>query len=519
MYARYASAVALFSIAISLAPDAHGQGARSTANSQPAAPSADVDSNDLAVLPVELPLPTPAEVVKRLEDAELRIQTLEERLRSKDREGQEIKQTNADGDLRIGGLLGPDPEIAIAASMANQGAAADKFKDKKWYEKFGVRGYTQFRINEDVEDDDSAPAHHVGDRSVGDNQSFLIRRARLILSGDVHERLFVYLQPDFAVTTPGSSDGTHFTQIRDWYGDLYLSADKVHRLRVGQSKVPYGWENLQSSSNRVPYDRNDAFNSATRNERDLGVFYYYTPEWAQTFFKDVLDKGLKGSGNYGLFGIGAYNGQGGSLLEQNDNLHVAARATWPMCFDCGQIAEVGIQGYTGEYVVLSSQIRAQGAGAAIRPTGTLETGDNDGHLDERLGASFILYPQPIGLQAEWTVGRGPELNQAQTAVEEGSLYGGYVMLIYKIDDCCGTLIPFARWNYYQGGYKSERNAPSVDISDVEFGVEWQFNPAMELTLGYTLADRTNTTAFNQVGVVPYQQFEGSLFRLQFQINY
>lgn len=42
---------------------------------------------------------------------------------------------------------------------------------------------------------------------------------------------------------------------------------------------------------------------------------------------------------------------------------------------------------------------------------------------------------------------------------------------------------------------------------------------MELTLGYTLADRTNTTAVDTVGVVPYQQFDGSLFRLQFQINY
>ena len=58
---------------------------------------------------------------------------------------------------------------------------------------------------------------------------------------------------------------------------------------------------MQSSSNRLSLDRNDAFNSAARNERDLGVFYYWTPKSAQDFFKYTVDEGLKGSGNYGLF--------------------------------------------------------------------------------------------------------------------------------------------------------------------------------------------------------------------------
>jgi phosphate-selective porin len=45
-------------------------------------------------------------------------------------------------------------------------------------------------------------------------------------------------------------------------------------LRVGQSKVPFGFENLQSSQNRLTLDRNDALNSAVANERDLGAFFY-----------------------------------------------------------------------------------------------------------------------------------------------------------------------------------------------------------------------------------------------------
>lgn len=157
-----------------------------------------------------------------------------------------------------------------------------KEEKKAWYEKVNLRGYAQFRYNSlTFMTDDSAPANYAGDSSIGSDQEFLIRRARLIFYGDVSDHLYLYFQPDFASTPDGSTNGILFAQIRDWYGDVYVDKEKVHRFRVGQSKIPYGWENLQSSQNRLPLDRNDAFNSATRNERDLGVFYYWTPTWAQ----------------------------------------------------------------------------------------------------------------------------------------------------------------------------------------------------------------------------------------------
>jgi hypothetical protein len=394
-------------------------------------------------------------------------------------------------------------------------------KEKKWFEKYTIRGYAQFRYNEILSREEfSAPPQYVGDRSVAEDQTFLIRRARLIISGDVSDHLGIYLQPDFASTPNGSVDAIEFTQIRDWYGDCFIDKTKVHRIRVGQSKIPYGWENMQSSSNRLPLDRNDALNSAARNERDLGIFYYWTPEPAQEFFTGVIDKGLKGSGNYGVFGIGAYAGQGGSLAEQNDDLHFISRFTLPVEFCDGQLAEYGIQAYTGQYSVIGSNIRALGAGPSIIPDGTVERGNRRGFLDERVAWSYVWYPQPLGFQSEWTVGRGPALNAAQTALEERALYGGYAMTMYKYDTCChGTLIPFARWNYFKGGYKSERNAPFSMINEWEMGLEWQFNKQMELVSMYTLTDRTNTTAINQAGVTSYRQFDGDFLRFQFQINY
>jgi hypothetical protein len=410
-----------------------------------------------------------------------------------------------------------DPSIITVDQQTRRtGSARDE--PKKWYDRLSIRGYAQFRINE-VLDQEGAPAQYVGDRSVGDNQNFLIRRARVIISGDVSDHMYVYLQPDFASSVSGSSaDVNQFCQIRDWYGDLYLDSEKVFRFRLGQSKVPYGWENMQSSSNRLPLDRADGLNSAVRNERDLGFFFYWTPEYAQDLFKFVLDEGLKGSGNYGVFGVGLYNGQGGSFNEQNENLHVVTRLTVPWQFESGQVMEVGVQAYSGEYAVLSSTIDPPGAPGPGRPLGTLEQGTRD-ILDERVGGTFVWYPQPFGVQVEWNVGRGPGLNDAQTEVVDRPLTGGYAMVNYRhVTDCWGTFFPFLRYQYYKGGYKAERNAPFSEISDWEAGVEWQLNPQMEFTMQYTATDRTNTVA-QPSPELSYQQFVGDLLRLQFQINY
>lgn len=460
------------------------------------------------------------EVLARLSEAEATIARLKEQLGVQELPPQE--------DETFFGFLGDqwrmrgDPELELVNYSTSSAMLADP-KPKKWYEKYTLRGYTQFRINDVLsKEDGSFPPHHVGDRSISPNQAFFIRRARLILAGDVSEHMYIYLQPDFAVQTPGSTDGTHFLQLRDWYADLYFDKTKIYRVRVGQSKVPYGWENLQSSSNRIALDRSDSFNSSVRNERDLGAFFYWTPTWAQDFFKDVLDMGLKGSGNYGVFGIGVHNGQGGSLAEQNENLHVVTRLTLPHVFENGQHMEVGVQAYSGRYTVLSTPISRLGVGAPQAPAGTFNgtTGNIEGLADQRVGGTFVWYPQPLGFQTEWNAGIGPALNAAQNAVEVRSVRGGYAMMMYRLEtDDRGDFFPFLRWNYFEGGYRSERNAPYAEIREWETGCEWQLNPQMELTLGYTLTDRTNTTAINQTNRLSYGQFEGSLLRVQFQINY
>lgn len=200
--------------------------------------------------------------------------------------------------------------------------------DEKWFNKINVRGYTQMRFNQPLTGDRASgdpELRSVGDGFIGNNQGFGLRRVRLVFSGDMNDYISLYLQPDFATT----NGDLHFAQLRDAYADIAFDKAHEYRIRAGQSKVPFGWENLQSSQNRLTLDRADALNSAVPSERDLGLFAYWSPEDVQKLWKSLSKKGLKTSGDYGVLGIGAYNGQGVNKAEANDNQYLVAHSTYP----------------------------------------------------------------------------------------------------------------------------------------------------------------------------------------------
>jgi phosphate-selective porin len=378
--------------------------------------------------------------------------------------------------------LGPTPEIKPEFKMPS-----------KWYDRINLRGYTQVRFNR-LGNPDSAVVSPQGDKSIGGNNSFFIRRARLIFYGDVAENVSIYIQPDFA-STPEGATSNNFGQLRDLYADIYVDEAREFRFRVGQSKVPYGFENMQSSQNRLALDRNDALNSAVKDERELGVFFYWAPAEIRKRFKHLVDSGLKGSGDYGVVGVGTYNGQNPNKAEQNRDLHTVARLTYPWEFANGQIVETSVQAYMGRYGVTT------GTGTALLPV-------EPDYLDQRWAASLIYYPQPFGFQAEYNAGVGPRLNEAQTNVEQGDVEGGYAQIMYKYRN----FVPFARWQYYKGGRKHDVNAPFQDMRETELGLEYELNKALEFTAMYTWTDRNTATK-------PYPVRSTNLIRLQAQINY
>jgi hypothetical protein len=368
---------------------------------------------------------------------------------------------------------------------------------KKWFESINIRGYAQIRYNGLLQTNEDLGCEQC-DRSWGGDNGFFIRRMRVIIFGQISPRVYLYVQPDFA-SAPSSST-LHFAQLRDAYFDLGLDKNNEFRLRLGQSKVPYGFENMQSSQNRMPLDRADALNSAVSNERDLGVFFYYAPAKIRKRYSSLVNDGLKGSGDYGVFGLGIYNGQTANKPELNSNRHIVTRLSYPFEWK-KQIFEPGIQAYKGDFTLSTL-------------TSGVKTNLTKTYLDERVGGTFVLYPKPFGILAEYNVGTGPEFDKLADSITNQRLHGGFITASYKVDFKGQTLIPFVRYQKYDGGKKHELDARSYEVEELEIGAEWQPNKNFELVVMYTMSSRRYEDYAKQNN---YQR--GNLLRIQAQVNF
>lgn len=368
----------------------------------------------------------------------------------------------------------------------------------KWYERMGIRGYSQLRYSE-AGSQSGAVLEVPSDRSVNAHETFVLRRGRVVISGDVADHLSLYAQTDFA-GSPGAGDFA--LQMRDLYGDVWLDRAKAYRVRVGQSKVPFGFVNLQSSSNRAAMERPDALNSAVEGERDLGAALMWESATAKQRFRELGNARFKGSGDYGVLSAGIYSGQGLNRSDLNGHPHVFARAAYPFKTSGGQYYELGVQAYRGRFVVPTAAVTA--GGVSFTPSQ-----DTRGTLDERLAFTAILYPQPFGIEAEWNVGKGPQLSPDYRTIGRDTLQGGYVQVSYAGRSAVGNWLPFARWQYFDGARKFGRNAPVSEVNEVDFGVEFARWAEVELVGMYTRTiRRTRTSTFpygltrdaNRVGI-------------------
>ncbi|MFN4950618.1 MAG: porin [Flavobacteriales bacterium] len=387
--------------------------------------------------------------------------------------------------------------LLLAIRVSAQTTKDSIQKSEKWYDKIQIRGYAQVRYNGLLQTNEDLECEQC-DKSWGGDNDFFIRRMRLIFYGQLSSRVYFYVQPDFASSS--STTALHFGQLRDAYFDVGIDEKSQFRFRIGQSKVPYGFENMQSSQNRLPLDRADALNSAVSNERDLGLFFYWAPTNKRKLFSSLVSSGLKGSGDYGVFGIGVYNGQTANRPELNANKHIVTRVSYP--FEVKkQILELGVQAYTGKVTLASTSSGVNYAEDKL-------------YDDQRVAGTFVLYPKPFGILAEYTVGRGPQFDKTLDSITTQRLHGGYVTASYKLDFKNNTLIPFVRYQVYHGGKKHELDARSYDVQDLEIGAEWQMTKYFELVVMYTMSSRRFEDFVNQEN---YQR--GNLLRIQAQVNF
>lgn len=390
-----------------------------------------------------------------------------------------------------------------------------------WYETLKIDGYTQVRHTEQLNDAAYLTGGLPADRSVDPNQSLIIRRGRFKISGDIG-RVYLYSQFDLAGSVDSGS-GTFGLSTRDLYADVALDDAKEHRIRVGISKVPYGFVNLQSSQNRLTMERAEALNSAVEGERDQGIYYMWADSDSRTLFKNLVKEGLKGSGDYGVFAAGFYSGAGLNRADNNGEVHSVIRFSKPWVAASGQMYEAGLGAYAGRFKVTTDLTTGTGLPGGVSKS-TLESNIDavdkrslaDGFNDRRASAHFIMYPQPWGIEAEWTTGQGPQLNDARTSIGQSHLNGGYVLLNYRHKyGEQSEFLPFVRWNYFDGARKFAKNAPKLVVNELDLGFEWQWRKEVELSLQYTLSDERSNTSTAMPTVI-----SGSRrVALQLQFNY
>ena len=384
----------------------------------------------------------------------------------------------------------------------------DAHLSDKWYERIKMRGYIQTRFYGILGDGDRPGYHQPNDSGIANvTASIGIRRGRIVFSGDVTDHLYLYLQTDMQAGV-GTSTAL---QARDVYGDISLDPAREFRFRIGLTKVPYAFSNLQSSQNRYALERPDALNSGVEGERDLGAYFIWAPYEIRNRFKDLVKMGLRGSGDYGVFNFGVYNGQGINNRDLNGDVHYIARLAYPFEFPNGQFLEVGASYYSGRYVPTTSTM---GAFAAPTVVG------GGGVRDRRMAINAILYPQPFGLEAEWTWGEGPQLSDDLRSISAQSLNGGFVQAVYRhVFSNQAQLLPFVRWNYFDGARKFATNAPKTNVNEIAVGFEYIPYPELEISLMYARGSRTNTTDNPAGAGARYRDVDYSYLGLQAQINF
>lgn len=440
--------------------------------------------------PKSAPAASAPVLAKRLEQTESKVQNLESTLLNTRGQIEELTRVSDN----------TSPSTMSKADL-------DALLSDKWYERVKLRGYFQTRFVGILGDDDTPGYHQPNDSTIAnDTAGFGIRRGRIVFSGDVTDQVFLYLQTDFMA----SVGGTNALQARDVYADVSLDPAREFRVRVGLSKVPYGFSNMQSSQNRYALERPDAINSAIEGERDAGAYFIWAPYHIRNRFKDLVKMGLRGSGDYGVVNLGVFNGQGINNADRNGTPHYIAHVAWPFEFDNGQILEVGASAFTGRYVPSTAAIAGVGTPAF----------DTRGSRDERVAVNAILYPQPFGIETEWTWGREPTLSQDMRTIASDTTSGGYVQAVYRhVFPDQSELLPFVRWQTFDGARKFAANAPRNRVNEVALGVEYIPYPEVELTLMYATGTRTNTTDNPAVAGPRYRDVNYHYLGIQAQINF
>ncbi len=345
---------------------------------------------------------------------------LHERLDNIEKELADIKDqlnqpgaNNADLAKRVDEL-----EKTVTDLKAQAGGKATAPAKPSWVDKLKVSGYGQIRFEDGNNDPD------VGSQTVPTKDTsfskFTLRRIRPRIEGQVNERA------GFAVELDATEGGVVLT---DAFGFYKLDHDGDFTLYTGQRNVPFGLDTPRSDSNRPTFEKIEILRRMIPNDRDLGAWVQYSPTEKKDLFNTMKSK-FGTEGDYGMFTVGVFNGQGRDTAEANINKTVSARFAYPFMIG-DRYAEVGASMFNGMFTTSTKEFP-----------------------DKLHGLHAILPPQPFGVEGEWYTGEtcGSDVNgwAAQGSFKDNNNDTFYVrrdiMNGYE-KASTPTLNNFRRWTY------------------------------------------------------------------------
>lgn len=347
--------------------------------------------------------------------------------------------------------------VLADTTPAQTNTEAPKPVKKQWFDTIKMGGYVQGRWQyyPDAEDSES--------------NEFLLRRARIKISANPTDDTYAEVEVDL-----GESKVEARSIFLDW--TFVNNNDARAWVRIGQSKVPFGFETPQSSSVRLPLERNWLARWTFPGERDTGIVGFYTRNADKELF-EAAKKSNYGTGDYGNFALGIYNGQGANKSEENSKKTIVARVAKPFMlnlFDNETYAELGASYWNGDYT----------------QTGTTDTT----YDDEMLGLHAYLAPNPFGFQAEYYTG--------EAASEDAD--GWYAMGIWRASE---NVTAFARYDTYEGGRKGKLGS-IYELDRFGLGLAYELNAKSRITVQYDMESQDSP-----------KEVDNDLFGIQYMIAY
>ncbi len=315
-------------------------------------------------------------------------------------------------ELLTMGVRVDDLESALRDALERLGKVEAEQKKHK------LGGYLQFRYQDD---------------NAVDREEFLVRRARFNVRGPVSERASYRIEFQLDAKEAGKARGSK-VQLRTAYADYELN---IGRLRVGQAKVPWGYELLESVPKLWTAERALFMDRLFPNQRDIGVQWSY-----------------RRSATSPQVDVGIFNGTGINASDNNSRKNVMARVDFPV-----RNGTVALSGYVGE--------NAEGVAAT----------DQDRY----------------GVSTRFRRGETQFMGEFVTGEDMGhDVRGWYAQIGHPISKRRPNLL-FAKYDRYD----ENTDAPDDLFGRWSFGYWCELDPATRLTLVHER--RKPQSSFSQLG--------------------